>query len=414
MCSIYGALGKIDLSLLYRIRANATDRGRDGGRCEEYPDRVHGGVAVLGNWRATPTPEPELGELQPYDRLVHNGTIANDVELGARPGEIDSQVLSRVLDRTNLDTFVHSLNKVKGSYALACFNGETILAAVNYKPLYYARISDAVYFSSMERHFRGVMPAGQAPVAVKPYSAIDLRTGWSQRLNLVNDKSAVVIASAGLDSTVAATKLVREGWNVCLLHFTYGCAAEQREYMAIRCIAERLKCSCSYVTINLAEMLGPHSSRLFDQRPDAVISGGIEGAEYAHEWVPARNFVFIAMATAWAEANGYHAVALGNNLEEAGAYPDNEEQFTHLLNKAVPYAVQAHYGMRVLSPVGHLMKHEIVKLGLDIGAPFEFTWSYYRGGDKHCGQCGPCFMRRKAFERSGTVDPVFAHDVNET
>jgi 7-cyano-7-deazaguanine synthase len=406
MCSIFGAIGpRINRDLLGRIQQRAQDRGRDGGRVEWYQDNEL--EACLGNWRATPTPEIEVGPLQPYNRLVHNGTIANDVALGAEPGEIDSMALSRYVHREDVYTLSKSLKDVQGSYALACYNGHTILTATNYKPLHYAKLDGVVYFSSMARHFKDVLPFGHAPVAVTPYSAVDLVTGQVAGLKQIARARAVVIASSGLDSTVVATQLVRQGHDVCLLHFTYGCVAETREHEAIVRIAHDLDCDYAFLTVDLATMLGLRSSRLFNKDAGAVISGPVEGAEYAHEWVPGRNLVFVSLAVAWAEAHGYHTVALGNNLEEAGAYPDNEEQFTTLLNDAVPYAVQAHYGMQIVSPVGHLMKKEIVQLGLTLDAPFQHTWSCYRGGAVHCGQCGPCFMRMKAFERNGAVDPVF-------
>lgn len=413
MCSIYGAFGEhtINASILAKIQENAKDRGRDGGRMEYYEsdETAVGGtplyVAALGNWRATPTPELQVGPLQPYDRLVHNGTIANDKELGALPGEIDSQCLARVLYRSSLQALVDSLTQIKGSYALALFNGKTVLAAVNYKPLYYAKLHGGIYFSSMARHFDGVLPFGQAPVALAPYTAIDFRTQQILPIRKTDSKRVVVIASAGLDSTVVATKLVREGWDVCLLHFTYGCLAGHREYDAIPKIAAALGCTYQYLEIDLAKMLGMGSSTLFRDGSDIV--GTIAGAEYAHDWVPARNLIFISLAVGWAEANGYHAVAPGTNLEESGAFPDNEEAFTTLLGQSVPYAVQAHYGMQLITPVGNLMKHEIVALGFQLGAPFEHTWSCYKGGDRPCDACGPDFMRHEAFRRNGAVDPVF-------
>ncbi len=412
MCSIYGAVGSnyIDEGILRAIQANAKDRGRDGGRFEYFMSDDELVSAALGNWRATPTPEPEVGPLQPYHGMVHNGTIANDAELGGSPGDIDSMALARFLDRNDLRSLVTSLRQVKGSYALACFNGKTghVLAATNYKPLHYADIGGTIYFSSMARHFNGVLPFGQAPVALPPYTAINFLTHEQIGIPKTNSPAVVVIASSGLDSTVVATKLVREGRRVCLLHFTYGCNAETREAAAIARIAESLECSYCYLPVDLRQMLGKKASTLF--QAESMTVGAIQGAEYAHEWVPGRNLVFVALAVAWAEAHGYHAVALGNNLEEAGAYPDNEEQFTTLLNHAMPYAVQAHYGMELLTPVGNLMKHEIVKLGLSLNTPFEHTWSCYRGGEKHCGKCGPCFMRSKAFERSGEADPVFLQE----
>lgn len=403
MCSIYGAIGQVNETIMNAIRDRAGDRGRDGGRVEYYKT-TDGHQIVLGNWRATPTPEVEVGPLQPYDRLVHNGTIANDKELGAQPGEIDSQVLARVLDRSSIDALVQSLRQVRGSYALAMATHKTVLAAVNYKPLSYALIGNAVYFSSMPRHFQDVMPFGHDPVPLAPYTAIDFRTQEILSIHKEDAKRVVVVASAGLDSTVVATQFVREGWEVCLLHFGYGCQASGPEYRAIPKIADALQCRYAYLEVDLASML-KGASTLFGKTSD--IAPAVAGAEYAHEWVPGRNLVFIALATAWAEAHGYHAVASGTNLEEGGAFPDNTEPFTDALSKAIPYAVQAHYGMRLLSPVGNLMKKEIVALGLQLGAPFEHTWSCYRGGDRHCGQCGPCLMRHEGFKRAGAADPVF-------
>ncbi len=106
------------------------------------------------------------------------------------------------------------------------------------------------------------------------------------------------------------------------------------------------------------------------------------------------------------EAQGYDVVALGNNLEEAGAYPDNEMIFVQKLNEVLPYATNLNRRVRLEMPVGNLMKHEIVKLGVEIGSPLSLTWSCYEGGLNHCGKCGPCYMRRKGFQINGWQDVV--------
>jgi 7-cyano-7-deazaguanine synthase len=405
MCSIVGAIGDdINFKSFHRLWKQAGDRGRNGGRFETYSLRS-GQTAVLGNWRATPTPEVEKAPLQPYDGVVHNGTIANDKELGGRPGEVDSMVLPRILNRTSLEGFVESLKQIKGSYALAAKTDDGILLACNYKPLYYWQdFYNTIYFSSMERHFEGVVSEWERPKKLTPYSALELPTGKWLLLPRKQTLKTVVIASSGLDSTVVATKLKRTGCDVHLLHFNYGCKAETKEQAAIVRIAASLGCKYSIINLNLKQ-LGAHSS--ITDGDDVSIGGAVEGSEYAIDWVPARNLMMLSLATAFAESNGYHAIALGNNLEESGAYPDNEEEFTHLFEGLLPYATQNGYKIDVLSPVGHLMKHEIVRLGLDLGAPFEHTWSCYRSGDRHCGRCGPCFMRQEAFRRCGVEDPVF-------
>jgi 7-cyano-7-deazaguanine synthase len=346
--------------------------------------------------------------LQPYDRLVHNGTIANDRDLGAKPGEVDSMALARHVDRRSLRVFVNSLAQVKGSYAIACVaeNSGTVYLACNYKPIHFLTVGDSVYFSSMERHLSPLCSWGVRPVQLPPYSAVNLSS--RQLLFIPRDRAAkdrvVVVASAGLDSTVAATKYVREGKDVCLLHFTYGCRAESREVDRVRRIADALACACRVLPLPYEDLKG--NSPLLSK--EARIAEGIEGSEFAHEWVPARNLVMLSHAVAFAEAHGYGVVALGNNLEESGAYPDNEEQFTHLLDKAVEYAVADGHQVSIEAPLGNLMKHEIANLGIALDAPLDLTWSCYKDGDFHCGECGPCFMRRTAFARIGLVDPVFS------
>jgi len=411
MCAIYGFVGQydqLDWLKASRLRRNASDRGRDGGNDQLY-ELAHTRIACLGNWRATPTPERETAPLQPYDGVVHNGTIANDKELGAQEGEVDSMVLPRILDRGSLEGFAESLGVIKGSYAIACKTPDTVFVACNYKPIHYWR-DDAgtTYFASMERHFDNVCHPfnWQRPCKLPPYTAMDLSTGEMVSLPRDFNQSAVVICSTGLDSTVVATKFVRDDWRVRLLHFRYGCAAEPREVERVRRIADALGCAHSFLRFDYKQF-DAHSTLFGHGR----IGGAIEGAEFAIDWVPARNLVMLAMATAFAEANGYHAIALGNNLEEAGAYPDNEEEFTHLFDGLMPYAVKDGYQVNVLSPVGHLMKHEIVRLGLELHAPLEHTWSCYRAGAVPCGTCGPCFMRREAFRRNNVVDPT-ATDIN--
>ena len=135
-----------------------------------------------------------------------------------------------------------------------------------------------------------------------------------------------------------------------------------------------------------------------------AIAPGRAGAKLPHEWVPARNWVMSSVAGAVADALGYDSIALGTNLEEGGAYPDNTQEFIRIMSQASSLGTRAR--AIVEAPVGHLVKHEIVRLGLQVGAPLHLTWSCYRNGPLHCGQCGPCFMRKTAFRMNGVEDPI--------
>ncbi len=402
MCSIYGAFGRnIDSAVVALIREHAKDRGRDGGRHQIF-NLANEGRAILGNWRATPTTEIEAAKPQPYGGVVHNGTIANDVELGGKAGQVDSEVLQHVLDRSNLGALRESLTRIKGSYALAVVSDDRVYLATNYKPLYLIDVLGVLYFSSMERHLEGLCHLGIRPQRVSPYTVVDLLTGQSMTLPREdNEDRALVVCSGGLDSTTVAYQLDDDGYTVELLHFLYGCRAQTPEADRVARIGTHLGAEVTFLSIDYSKFSG--GSPLLTNQD---IASGMEGAEFAHEWVPARNLVMLSMAVAYAEAGGWGVVALGNNLEEAGAYPDNEEEFVHLLDQVLDYAVHDGGQVRLESPVGRLMKHEIVALGLGLDVPYDLTWSCYRGGVTHCGECGPCFMRREAFRRNGAVDPV--------
>jgi len=407
MCSIFGAYsssGFIDDLVMQTIREEAMDRGRDGGRLE-YFDLKYGGRAALGNWRATPTTELDTANLQPYNGIVHNGTIANDRELGNDTGDVDSTILDRVIDRSSVEAFATSLERIIGSYALATVSSTSVLLAANYKPLHYIEHLGVVYFSSMERHLEGIAGWGRRPARLAPYTALDLQSQIVAPLPRLDNDRALVICSGGLDSVTVAYMLRDDGFDVELLHFTYGCHAEAQEVDRVEKIARDLGVPLHVLPLDYSQFKG--SSALLNE---SEIATGIAGAEFAHEWVPARNLVMIAHAVAFAEAHDIAHVALGNNLEESGAYPDNEEEFTNLLDQALDYAVHDGGKVRLISPVGHFMKHEIVRLGTNASVPYGLTWSCYRNGEHHCGRCGPCFMRRTAFARNQIPDPTTYED----
>lgn len=375
---------------------------------------------LISNFRAEPTTEFVLNkrkeDQQPYSQLcwsiVHNGTIANDKQL--RTYEVDTQIDSAaIVEALSVQgqlfedadmpyaVFRTTVQNLIGSYAILATHeqyADQVLVAANYRPVWYAVTDVGVFFASAKEYF----PEGLTPIALEPYSTARFRYDEScelviERHSLYKESEdkpkALVVASGGLDSTVAAAQCIKEGYDVELIHFTYGCRAEEHEAEAIRNIASALGVKLTFFPINI---YSPEDSRLFDM--DSNIAGGEEGAEFAHEWVPARNLVMLSVATAFAEARGFEYIVLGNNLEEAGAYPDNEPEFIRRFNELLPFAVGDGKRVRVLMPVGDLMKHEIVALGHANGAPLHLTWSCYKNGHKHCGKCGPCFMRRTAFD----------------
>ncbi|MEM0016111.1 MAG: 7-cyano-7-deazaguanine synthase QueC [Saccharolobus sp.] len=460
MCSVSGVLilnpnnfEKIEKRLA-SILKKAEDRGRDSfgivviqkdgeikvrkslGKPSEKEELLYGIIdensrVVIANNRAEPTTEyvrqKTEDDIQPFigERYIvtHNGIIANDTEIEKkynliRKTKIDSSILPPFLDKLwdgRVESLRNMLNEIKGSFALIIGdkkNPDRIFLAQNFKPLYmaYDYSLEAVFFTSLDDYF-DVKPFDPVNVTkLEPYSIVMVNTQKQMvKVPLIkNEKSRkkiLVVASGGLDSTVAATKLIREGNDVVLLHFNYRHKAEEREREAVRKIAEYLQVPLIEIDTDLFKMIG-HSTLIKGGGDIVKDRSGEEGAEFAHEWVPARNLIFLSVAIAIAESNGFDAIASGINLEESGAYPDNEMEFIRLLNKLSPYATGPNKKVEVLMPVGNLVKHEIVKLGYEIGAPLHLTWSCYEGGQKHCGKCGPCYMRKMAYKINGLKDPI--------
>ena len=441
-----------------------TSRGKQArvvGRYSDTPENLAPGKQfslaedrgwLLANFRAEPTTEyiseKSMHDVQPFGcrgwYVVHNGTIANDKELISEfelssfdelVTDIDSAIIPCLIasqfaadaDFEDVARFLYS--KLVGSYSLAIAHiarPNDLLLLCNYKPLYIMRdkalFCNEIYFASLpeyltsrpleERVRRGTIieevPAFHAMTFegspqwgfnVFDISTFDLR----EEAPSIFRPRALVVCSGGLDSTVVAT-LASKQYDVTLLHYAYECRAEEREVVAVKAIAESLGVPLVQIPTNIfKDVIGgsPLTSDL-----NAEIHHGDSGVEFAHEWVPARNLIMLSIAVGYAEAHGFDYIMLGNNLEESGAYPDNEMQFIRKLDAVLPYAVNVDKRVQLAMPVGNLMKHEIVKLGLEIGAPLDLCWSCYEAGDRHCGECGPCRMRKVAFEMNHADDVI--------
>ena len=441
MCSISGCLvdsAKIDSFYLRDIIKKAQERGRDS--CGIYIDgtlysSIEKGVIpkipisiyeiAINNNRAEPTTEYVENktdkDVQPFvtKRFVvaHNGTIANDKELIKKyslktVSKIDSAVIAPLLEKIWNGTVEHLIevlrDEIVGSYAMAIWDKKThtLYLAVNYKPLFITFKGDTIYFSSLRKYLNTY---DNKIVQVPPYSLLVLKGGQLIQPHSLwrpapeKDKKVLVICSGGLDSVVTATYLKDQGYDVTLVHFVYGCRAEKKEIQAVKDVSDYLNMSYLLVPLDIFKTVIGHS-RLTNTKDQ--LADGEASAELAWEWVPARNLIMYSIATALAESRGVTYIALGNNLEESGAYPDNEMIFAQKFNDILPYATNLQNRVEMLQPVGNLMKHEIVKMGLELKAPLHLTWSCYEGRDLHCGVCGPCYMRKKAFIMNKVEDCI--------
>lgn len=220
------------------------------------------------------------------------------------------------------------------------------------------------------------------------------------------EAKAVCLCSGGLDSTIAASIARRAGYDLYLIHVNYGQKAQGRELDAVRRISKAIGAADVYsVDVDL------FCNRSALTTATAQIPMGedviLDAITTPPTWVSCRNLVFGSMAAAYAEYLGAEKIFVGFNAEEAQSYPDNRpefvDSFNHVLTKAVASFSRP---PQIEAPLVHLFKPDIVRLGLEVGAPMELSWSCYLNGKLHCGSCESCQHRRRGFKEAGVVDPT--------
>jgi len=214
---------------------------------------------------------------------------------------------------------------------------------------------------------------------------------------------AVVLLSGGMDSCVCAALAVREHAAVAAVHVSYGQRTENREKRAFLEICDRLGIHDRLMVRNDA-LRAIGGSALTD--PDiAIPESHAIGHEIPVTYVPFRNAHFLAVAVSWAEVLGAEKVFVGAVEQDSSGYPDCRPAYYRAFNEVVKAGTKEGR-IEVVTPLIRMRKAEIVRLGLELGAPFDLTWSCYSREDAACGMCDSCVLRLRAFQEARSVDPI--------
>ena len=213
---------------------------------------------------------------------------------------------------------------------------------------------------------------------------------------------AVVLLSGGMDSCVCGALAARD-CEAAAVHVSYGQRTEERERQSFLSICERLGIRHRLVVRNEA-LRAIGGSALTDpsiEVPElAAVGHGIPVT-----YVPFRNAHFLAVAVSWAEVLGADKVYIGAVEPESSGYPDCRPAYYRAFNEVVKVGTKE-WRFEVVTPLIAMRKAEIVTLGLELGAPFDLTWSCYSRGDRACGVCDSCVLRLRAFREAGAEDPI--------
>jgi 7-cyano-7-deazaguanine synthase len=213
---------------------------------------------------------------------------------------------------------------------------------------------------------------------------------------------AVVLLSGGMDSCVCAALAARD-YEAAALHVSYGQRTEERERRAFSAICDRLHIRGRLVVRNEA-LRAIGGSALTD--PEIAVPNSHEiGREIPVTYVPFRNAHFLAVAVSWAEVIGAEKIYIGAVEQDSSGYPDCRPAYYQAFNQVIKAGTKEG-NIEIVTPLIGMRKAEIVRLGLELGAPFDLTWSCYGREDAACGICDSCVLRLRAFEAVGTTDPI--------
>jgi 7-cyano-7-deazaguanine synthase len=206
-----------------------------------------------------------------------------------------------------------------------------------------------------------------------------------------------------MDSCVCAALAARDT-HAAALHISYGQRTEDRERWAFERICDRLGIQRRMALKNDSlSIIG--GSALTDRDIQVPEAGEQIGTSIPITYVPFRNAHFLAAAVSWAEVLDAEKIYIGAVEQDSSGYPDCRPAYYEAFN-AVIKAGTREGRITVVTPLIAMRKSEIVKLAMELGAPFDLTWSCYSREDKACGVCESCVLRRRAFDEAEAHDPV--------
>ena len=217
---------------------------------------------------------------------------------------------------------------------------------------------------------------------------------------------AVVLLSGGMDSCVS-TAIANETHRLALLHASYGQRTEKRERRAFDAIADFYHVR-DRLAVRFDAFAQIGGSALTDEKIAVPESGEAlaPGAGIPITYVPFRNAHFHSAAVSWAEVIGATAIYIGAVAEDSSGYPDCRPEYYRAFQQVIREGTRPETHIEVVTPVIAMKKSEIVRRGVELGAPLHLTWSCYQSDDEACGTCDSCRLRLRAFAEAGARDPI--------
>jgi|WetSurMetagenome_2_1015567.scaffolds.fasta_scaffold03146_5 7-cyano-7-deazaguanine synthase len=221
-------------------------------------------------------------------------------------------------------------------------------------------------------------------------------------------KTTVVLASGGLDSTVAIAMELYQQRSVAALTINYG-QRHTAELLAVQSIIDYYQRDGQPITHTVIDVsnLGPLLKSALTDPSKAIPEGHYAEPSMAATIVPNRNMILLAIASGYAASIGSDRVTIGCHGGDHYIYPDCREGFIEAADLCVDRATEGQVAIH--APLLSDTKTAVVRTGVRLGVPLHLTWSCYQTPTvrwRHCGVCGTCNERKEAFKLAGVPDPT--------
>ena len=219
----------------------------------------------------------------------------------------------------------------------------------------------------------------------------------------IYNKKAVCVMSGGMDSTLSAYMIKKDGYEIVAVHFNYDQRTQAKELECFHKICDNLQVKEKYIlNLDFFKQLG--ASALTDKNIDVPVTGIQDGVPVTY--VPFRNGIFLSMSAAIAEKEGAEIISIGVVEEDSSGYPDCRESYIKSMQESINLGTKDETNITISMPLVNLKKSQIVQKALALEVPLNLTWSCYQSEDKACGICDSCRLRLNGFEKAGVKDPI--------
>lgn len=216
-------------------------------------------------------------------------------------------------------------------------------------------------------------------------------------------KKALCIISGGMDSVTSAYIAKNEGYEIVALHFDYNQRTMNKEKECFNKICDELKVvKKEILDVSFISQIGANA---LTDRSLEIPKDGLSN-EVPITYVPFRNGIFLSIAAALAEREKCEAIFIGVVEEDSSGYPDCSEDFIKSMEKSINLGRETSIKTKILTPLVHLSKAQIVQKAFSLKVPLQHTWSCYERQDLACGVCDSCRLRLKGFKEANKKDLI--------